>query len=118
MSAVEWDFGNGRHSYQGSPTYVFEEPGRSYSGFVIVVDRAGQAITKTFTVDTSFPPATLASYAAATAALGLVRAASLALQRPCAPAHTGGACLPLLLVSPNLTVGIADDASAPGFREW
>lgn len=106
VATLEWDFGDGGHSYQAAPTHVYSEPGRRFSGFAIVVDSQGQAVTKTFTVDTTFPAATLANLSALTASLGLVPVAQLALQQPCVHAQQGDACLPSLLVAANMTAGM------------
>lgn len=119
VASVEWDFGDARHSYQAAPTHVYQEPGRRYSGFVTVTDRQGQAIVKTFVVDTLFPAAALANRTALTASLGLVPVMRLALKQACVPPEQGtllsptqGACLPALLLARNMTAGIRDDPAS------
>lgn len=43
---MEFDFGDGGHSYQAAPEHTYLEPGRVFTGFATVVDRRGQAVTQ------------------------------------------------------------------------
>lgn len=46
IATVEFDFGDGGHSYQAAPEHTYLEPGRVFTGFATVVDRRGQAVTQ------------------------------------------------------------------------
>ncbi|GFR43733.1 hypothetical protein Agub_g4844 [Astrephomene gubernaculifera] len=105
VATVEYDFGDGGHSYQANPVHVYGEAGRALYGSVTVVDRAGQAVSKSFTVFTCWPEG---SDPAPPPPSGLLLAARVAHEAD--PTAWGGPLPPLLLAT-SLAEG-PDDGGA------
>jgi hypothetical protein len=50
VATLEYDFGDGGHSYQAQVQHTYTEPGRIFNGFVSLVDRRGQTVVQVSTL--------------------------------------------------------------------
>ncbi|GIL90619.1 hypothetical protein Vretifemale_18404, partial [Volvox reticuliferus] len=99
VAYVEYDFGDGGHSYQAQPVHVYGEAGRAFYGTLTVVFIDGQVATQPFSVFTSWMAEALPLLPAPT---GMSLAARLGHN---VPQSGWGASLPPLYIAATLTEG-------------
>ncbi|GLI64428.1 hypothetical protein VaNZ11_007624, partial [Volvox africanus] len=99
VAYVEYDFGDGGHSYQAQPVHVYGEAGRAFYGTVTVAFNDGQTATQPFSVFTSWMAEALPSLPPPT---GMSLAARLGHDLP---KPGWGASLPPLLIAATLAEG-------------
>ncbi|PNH05619.1 Endoglucanase D [Tetrabaena socialis] len=101
VATIEFDLGDGSHSYKAQLTHLYGEAGRAYYGTVTVVETSGQAVTKSFAVFTSWPAG---SAPALPPPAGLVLAMQL-------DAAVNGSLLPPVRMATSLAAGLDGSSS-------